>query len=102
MEICDNPACKVWLHEDCLIDDILTKTYQRLVKDSNEPGTNGTTSKVNGRKSKSKVWKGSFQAKLSVEDGHTTATITDVRENPVEPRTWVEPVACLKCGTELE
>lgn len=105
MEICDNPTCKVWLHEDCLIDDILTKTYQRLVKNSSEaePGTNGTA-KINGKKGKGKgkIWKGSFQAKLNADDGHTTVMITDLRENPVEPKTWTERVSCLKCGTQLD
>jgi hypothetical protein len=104
MEICDNPSCKVWLHEECLIDNILTKTYERLAKDSAEaePGTNGAASKINGKKSKGKIWKDAFEAKLNADDGHTTVTITDLRENAVDPRTWVEPVACLKCGIELE
>lgn len=103
MEICDNPSCKVWLHEDCLIDDILTKTYQRLVKSGSEAeaGTNGT-SKINGKKGKGRIWKGSFQAKLNADDGHTTVSITDLRENHVEPRTWTERVSCLKCGAELD
>lgn len=54
MEICDNPSCQVWMHEECLIDDILTKTYKRLVKDSAsaEPGTNGAP-RPNGKKEQS-------------------------------------------------
>jgi len=103
MEICENPSCKVWLHEECLIDDILTKTYNKLVteKRSEEPDTNGTA-KANGKKSKGKIWKGKFQAKLNSDDGRTTATITDMRNTGTGPRTWTERVACLKCDTLLE
>jgi hypothetical protein len=102
MEICDNPSCKVWLHEECLIDDILTKTYQRLVNNSveTEVSTNGT-SKANGKKSKGKPYKGLFSAKIDAENGHTSVTIKDLR--PIaKPQSWVESVACLKCGSVLE
>ena len=30
LEICNNPSCKVWLHEDCLREDTVTKKYERL------------------------------------------------------------------------
>jgi hypothetical protein len=102
MEICDNPSCKVWLHEECLIDNILTKTYQRLVKNTadTEPSTNGT-SKTNGKKSKAKPYKGIFSAKIDAENGHTSVIIKDLRPN-ANPQSWVESVACLKCGSVLE
>ncbi|RFU36110.1 hypothetical protein B7463_g280, partial [Scytalidium lignicola] len=32
MFVCDNETCKIWLHPECLIDDILTKTYKKLVE----------------------------------------------------------------------
>ncbi|KAH8814983.1 hypothetical protein F5884DRAFT_158949 [Xylogone sp. PMI_703] len=32
MFVCDNDTCKIWLHPECLIDDILTKTYKKLVE----------------------------------------------------------------------
>lgn len=104
MEICDNPSCQIWLHEDCLINDILTKTYKRLVTNGAEaePRTNGTASKMKSKKGKGNVWEGSFQAELNFEDGHTTVVITDLRQNPVVPRTWTEGISCLKCGSKLE
>lgn len=101
MEICDNPDCKVWLHEECLIDDVLRKTYERLVKDSvdNDLSANGTL-KLNGKKSKA-PYKGFFSAKIDAEDGHTSVTIKDLRPN-ADPETWVESLSCLKCGVKLE
>jgi hypothetical protein len=102
MEICDNTSCQVWMHRECIFDDVLTKTYKRLVKDSDsaEPGTNGA-SKPNGKKSKAKIWKGIFQAKIKVEeDDHTLVEITDLRDGGLDP--WTEPVECLKCGTKLK
>ena len=103
MEICDNPSCKVWLHEDCLIDEILTKTYERLVRPTSEAesGTNGVA-KTSGKKGKgkSKIWKGIFNAVLNADDGHTTVTISDTRSIP--PKKWTERVSCLKCGKELD
>lgn len=108
MMICDNGECKVWLHTECLIDDILTKTYERLVTDSDEaPNSNGAA-KPNARKGKAdrKIWKGKFDAKFdmvaSTQDGHTMITITDLRSNSNGPKTWTERVACLKCGSLLE
>jgi hypothetical protein len=39
MMVCENEACKMWMHEECLIDDILTKTYKRLVEDGGKGET---------------------------------------------------------------
>jgi hypothetical protein len=106
MMICDNEDCKLWLHQECLIDDILTKTYERLVKDSEEaPDTNGIA-RTNGKKGKSsrKIWKGLFEAKFtdSGEAEHTEVIITDLRNKTNGAKIWTERVACLKCGTVLE
>jgi hypothetical protein len=105
MMICDDPECKLWMHEDCLIDDILTKTYERVVEDAPEP--NGVA-RPTAKKSKAgrKVWKGKFEAKFSTDDttegSHTTVTITDLRSTPSTPKTWTERVACLKCERLLD
>jgi hypothetical protein len=106
MEICDNADCKAWLHEGCIIDDVLTRTHNRLVKDgdSAEPDTNGTGSKANGKKGKPglKIWEGKFKAKINVDEKPTTVTITDLRSYSTGPKTWTENIPCLKCGTPLE
>jgi hypothetical protein len=92
------------MHEECLIDDILKKTYEKVVGDgSEESNANGAAKKGKcGRK----IWKGKFNAKLHTDntaDGsHTKMAITDLRSNPKGPKTWTERVACLKCGSLLD
>lgn len=104
MEICENPDCKVWLHEQCVIDDALTKTHKRLVEDNSsvEPDADGT--KMSGKKPKigHKVWGGIFVGKLNPADdsGPTTMTITDLRSDG--QGTWTERIPCPACGTLLE
>jgi len=102
MEICENLSCKVWLHEECLIDDILTKMYDKLVTEKGSEGldTNGMA-KPNGKKSKGKNWKGKFKAKLNLDDGYVIATITELRNTGAGTRTWTERLVCLKCDTPL-
>jgi hypothetical protein len=97
MTICDNPSCKVWLHDECLIDDILSKTYKKLVEDEE---TNGVA-KPNGRKSKSgKKYKNAFKARIVQNvDEPPKAVITDARSKA--QKTWTEPIACPKCNTTL-
>ncbi|KAH8602536.1 hypothetical protein B0O99DRAFT_679531 [Bisporella sp. PMI_857] len=97
MEICDNPSCKVWLHEECIIDDVLTKTYNRLQENGE---TNGTSKP--GRKSKGKIWKGKFSAKIKANGSSTTVEITDLRKDVIALQPWEERIACLKCGSLLE
>jgi hypothetical protein len=106
MEICENASCKVWLHEQCIIDDALTKAYKRLIEDNSsvEPDTNGVAVKTNGKKTKPghKVWHGKFKAKLSPggKKGPTTISITDLRADG--QNAWTERIPCPKCGTLLE
>ncbi|KAH8591904.1 hypothetical protein B0O99DRAFT_690203 [Bisporella sp. PMI_857] len=97
MEICDNPSCKVWLHDECIINDILTKTYNRLQTNGE---TNGTSK--SRRKSKGKIWKRKFSAKIKADSVSTTVEIADLRKDVVALRPWEERVACLKCGTLLD
>jgi hypothetical protein len=105
MEICESPDCKVWLHEECIIDDVLTKVHKRLVEDNSsaEPESNGA--KTNGKKPKAnrKIWEGKFKGNIippTDDSGKTTITITDLR--PDGDGTWSERIPCPKCGTLLE
>jgi len=102
MYICDNPACKVWLHDECLVDDILSKTYKRLVEDVETTGTNGV-GKVNSRKGKAgKKYKGIFKATITQDgDQPPKAVITDLRPKAPQ-KTWEEPIACPKCSATLQ
>jgi hypothetical protein len=108
MMICDNQECKLWMHEECLIDDILTKTYERLVEDGSEEADANGGARPAAKKGKSgrKIWKGKFDAKFHTDDSadgsHTTVTITDLRSNSKGPKTWTERVPCLKCGSLLD
>jgi len=100
MQICDNPSCKVWLHEECLIDAILTKAHDSSARFSIE--TNGTPQSQSKKSKKIPVWLGKFSAKLkdpdSSESGYTEVTITDLRDG----NSWSERVPCLKCGSFLD
>lgn len=105
--ICDNEDCKLWIHEECLIDDILARTYEREVEDGGkEADTNGVAKPVVKKGKARKIWKGEFDAKFYTEDtpdgSRTTVTITDLRDRPKSPLSWTERVACLKCGSLLD
>jgi hypothetical protein len=85
------------MHEECLVDDILTKTYGRVVAGADGPAQR------HGMKQKSTkmIWKKKFTAKLHTDDtandSHTTVTIRDLSNAKAAPKTWTEKVACLKC-----
>jgi hypothetical protein len=101
MYICDNPSCKVWLHKECLIDDVLTKTYNKLVSGGETISTNGVA-KPNGKKSKVKPYKGILSATIKEEgDAPPRAVITDLRPN-ADPRSWSESIVCVKCGVPIK
>lgn len=99
MYICDNTSCKVWLHDECLVDDILTKTYKRLVEDQ---GINGVKAKTKGRKPLgAKKYKNTFRATISSNpDTPPRVTITDLRPKAAT-KTWTESITCPKCNTTL-
>lgn len=92
------------MHEECLIDDILTKTHERLVKEGTDDGTPKPATKKG--KAGRKIWKGKFDAEFNTDDtpegSHTTVTIKDLRSNPQDPETWTERIACLKCESLLD
>lgn len=105
MFICDNTECKVWLHKECIIDDILSKTYSRLIEgESGTPDTkpNGIA-RTNGKKTKGKNrHKGLFTATIKDDgDGAPIAIIKDLRPG-ADPKTWEEAIKCPKCSTELQ
>jgi hypothetical protein len=106
MFICDNSSCKVWLHKECLIEDILAKTYSRLIEgedDTPDGKTNGIA-RTNGKKSKGnkRRYKGLFTAKIKEEgEAQPKAVINDSRPG-ADPKTWEEAIKCPKCSTELQ
>lgn len=97
MYICDNPACKVWFHENHLIDDYLIKTYKRVVSE----GTNGVAKSTN-KKAKTPIYKGTLKATIQEDsDGIPRVAVTDLRPG-ADPETWKERILCPKCETPFE
>ncbi|PVH88401.1 hypothetical protein DL98DRAFT_197592 [Cadophora sp. DSE1049] len=97
MYICDNQACKVWFHENHLIDDYLIKTYKRVVGE----GTNGVAKSTN-KKAKTPLYKGTLKATIQEDsDGIPMVAVTDLRPG-ADPETWKERILCPKCETPFE
>ncbi|KAG4426949.1 hypothetical protein IFR05_017568, partial [Cadophora sp. M221] len=90
MYICDNRNCKVYFHENHLIDDCLAKTYERVVSTDVALGV-----------AKSTLYKGILEATIQ-EDTHGTPriVITDLRPG-ADPKTWMELILCPKCDCPL-
>ena len=97
MYICDNSACKLWLHKDCIIDDVLKKAYQESVIDSE--AANGT---ARSRKSVGKPsYVGTLSGKIIQEEGGVfKVEITNAKPER-GPARWQENVRCPKCQTEV-
>lgn len=97
MLACTNQLCSVWLHGECLIDDILTKTYDRLM--NSDDSDSGSLKKKTARKSLlKKKYEGTFSAELVELDGHPEVEITDLRDK----KTWREHIICPKCEVKIE
>lgn len=107
---CANAACGRWLHEDCIKDDALKKTYIRRVGEIADE-EQSTETKKKGRKSGTPrkvapappIWKGKFEAKIESKEEEDTAgklIITDVRDD--EPESWEEDMQCLACHEPLK
>jgi hypothetical protein len=106
---CPHGDCGMWNHEECLVDAILDKKYEKLVEESG-PAANGTEratqnstlkmKKLNGTKG----GQGMLNAKINHADEAAgkglEVTITD--KSGQDPETWVEHVRCLKCGQVLD
>src|SRR3954452_617175 len=85
---CNNPDCRKWLHEECITEDVLRKTYQRLVlqeevTEAVAPPNVKIESGANGIKN---PWDGLFQAKIKNKDKIATAIIRDLRGDDGEMR----------------
>ncbi|KAI9812406.1 MAG: hypothetical protein M1827_004637 [Pycnora praestabilis] len=108
---CSNKGCKLWLHTDCVLDDVLTRVSERLVGD-----TNGHDSKTRGKggrgrkslqKDPHKSYEGLFEAQISQEDEEGTVDrviVTDIRttEEGAPAPSWAEDIICLNCHKEIK
>ncbi|KAL3419016.1 Chromatin remodeling protein SHL [Phlyctema vagabunda] len=91
---CSNDQCRLWLHPECLLDAVLSKTYTRLIGDSAVEETKKKASKL---KKPKKNYTGKFKAEFSFPD----VKITDLRRGEGQ-KTWIEPLICLKCRSPLD
>lgn len=101
MLACDNKNCKIWLHPQCLIDDALTTTYNRLVSPPTPPENgepNGKKAKKGKPSTEKKPYNGLFTAKILDELKATPQfEITDLRDGIAdEKKSWREDIACLE------
>src|SRR4051794_36899398 len=98
---CPNPECKLWMHEECLIDDACQRKY-------NEEHGEEQPKKKGPRKSgtkKPELWRKYFKAELQgteLEAENTKFKIQITRlekDGSVLPtsQTWTEELRCLKC-----
>ena len=68
------------MHEDCLNEDVLSRTFNRLVL--SETGDNRKTKKKGRRKDTKQPWKNFFGAKIIAPEGEPIrALVSDLRLN---------------------
>ena len=104
MLACPNEECHIWIHQECIINDALTKAYNELPANPDDKKKN---KKVSGKRppgdklSQDLSYKDAVYKKLLtgtiIEDGNKIS-ITDLSTN----KTWTEKLSCLKCGTAIE
>lgn len=77
---CPNPACGVWLHEECAVDALLSRAYDRLLpweRDSREKPRRSYTNRLEGM----------------VMEGGNQVRVNDLLMKSAFTRT----IRCLKC-----
>jgi hypothetical protein len=102
---CPSEKCKLWLHTDCLLQDICVKTYERIKAES----TSVTPVKVPKSKKRkideTMTYDDLFSATI-VEGEDKEApkfVIKDLRPDSSDSKkTWTEDIFCLKCRTRIE
>ncbi|RDW78097.1 hypothetical protein BP5796_05949 [Coleophoma crateriformis] len=93
---CENPMCHIWLHKECILDDILTKTHDRLIG----PLDDEQKRKLAKSKTSKKCYTGKFKADFKGDAMVPDVTITDIRKGQ-NGNTWTEAVYCPKCGFDM-
>lgn len=115
---CSNESCKVWMHEECVVYDVLGKVYARLVpEDASSAKSAVTTNEASGKTSKSSAkrvskaatvslkkrpWEGKFTASIDTQKAGVAGKVTVTDERGQDPETWTETVLCLKCGKPVD
>ncbi|KAI9842032.1 MAG: hypothetical protein M1837_007528 [Sclerophora amabilis] len=114
---CSNPKCQIWLHEECLVEDALANTYDRIYnaipngKPNMKPkGKRETENGASGGIAQ-RPWVGLFEAQIKHDRDDPIVVITDLRNPQVvahnkpgsknNSTTWEETVVCLKCREKI-
>jgi len=120
---CNNNGCKIWLHEECITEDVLRRTYQRLVlkedaglKEETDTKTPPKQKSVAGANGVKNPWYGLFEARIINVDKIARVAITDLRVDEEDDakdesgeedensskKTWEEEIVCLVCHAKIQ
>ncbi len=121
MVCCDNEKCGLWLHEECILKDVLRRTYERVsAKEAVKEDVNAVGSERPRKKRKKASdkdpWSGILEATLNKGelDAPLRVIITRLRgdvkkvkskkaaANGAPLTSWEESVRCLGCGETIE
>lgn len=118
---CSNADCRIWLHKECILKDVLSRVHSRVVGEEtvevgktsrksrkSNPSTTTNTMQAPG----SDPWEGLFDAKLVNKGGRHKVVVTDLRgggsSNPSpkasrqsQGKAWEEEIHCLRCKEKI-
>jgi DNA-binding GntR family transcriptional regulator len=108
---CQN--CTIQLHPECLVDDVLTKTYNKLAKGQIKDQVNNSAANVKATKHQVKIarkqkrqsarpYYGKFEAVIKDKEKAPCIEITDLRLVEGQRATWQEDIYCPKCSAKLK
>lgn len=101
---CPNEKCKLWLHTDCLLQDICSRTYETVKSDSSDLPAKIPKSKKR-KLDEILTYDDLFNAKIIEGEGKEAPkfVITDLRSDiPDDKKIRTEDIRCLKCSTTIE
>lgn len=102
MIACPNKDCHIWMHEECIIHDVLTNAYDRITNNEGKQKKKGVKRASGGKLAheldygQDQPYSKHFSAKI-VDNGNLIQ-ITDLSNNKV----LTEHIQCLKCDVKLE
>ncbi|KFY90193.1 hypothetical protein V500_05246 [Pseudogymnoascus sp. VKM F-4518 (FW-2643)] len=101
---CPNKECNIWMHEECIVNDALTKAYKALPANPENP------EKKKKRKARKRLSVGKLSHDLSYKDaiyrGRLTGKVEDNGNkiriiDLINKKISTEALCCLKCSTAL-
>jgi hypothetical protein len=98
MLACPNTNCRTWLHSECIMDAVLTQTYNSMQKAEGKKiprMSGGKAHEVNVGKSRQRYSK---RLEGKMVDECSKIEITDLKTKEVT----TEPIKCLCCGAVFD